>query len=183
MANSSCNQCAAKTCCSSVSRRSFLAQAGVASLSAFAPSSLRAADPARQQPIRNTLKVQPVLIYNLAKRREATSWRSWGALQTEQDIADEKQRIGRELKQMSAGIDFPLDVRPIEEAQTVDQAARIAQGDHDVVLQYAASGSGCPGTPPLTPSKAATSANSRGCARRSRRSNRCGMIILLRRYF
>ena len=142
MANSSCNQCAAKTCCSSVSRRSFLAQAGVASLSAFAPSSLRAADPARQQPIRNTLKVQPVLIYSLAKRREATSWRSWGALQTEQDIADEKQRIGRELKQMSAGIDFPLDVRPIEEAQTVDQAARIAQGDHDVVLQYAASGSG-----------------------------------------
>ncbi|MGB9604635.1 MAG: hypothetical protein ACPL88_01995, partial [Bryobacteraceae bacterium] len=40
----------------------------------------RAAEPARQQPVRLPLTVQPVLIYSLAKRREARSWRPWGGL-------------------------------------------------------------------------------------------------------
>ena len=84
------------------------------------------------------LKVQPVLTCTLFKRINQTSWRSWGGFHSEKDIEDEKQRITRELKKLSAESEFPLEILPLITLDNVEQAAQVAKGDHDVLLMYAA---------------------------------------------
>ena len=133
---SSCQGCAA------ASRRQFLTTFAGAPLAASAASvrNLTAAEPVRQAPIRLGLTVQPVLIYSLSKRREATSWRPWGGLLSEQDVAQEKERIGGELSQMARQAEFPLQVLPLATATSTEQAAAIAKGGYDVPIMYAAGG-------------------------------------------
>ena len=70
----SCHRCPA----AGVNRRQFLA--GLGALGLAAPQG------ARQAPIKTPLTVQPVLTYTISKRREATSWRPWGGLLTEQAV-------------------------------------------------------------------------------------------------
>lgn len=133
----SCRNCPAP----GLNRRQFLAGAGALTLMP-ALGSARAArkDPARQAPIHLPLKVQPVLIYTIPQHREARSWRPWGGLLTEHDAAQEKDRIGRELAEMSRSADFPLEVLPLATVQNPDQASAVAQGPHEVLLMYAAGG-------------------------------------------
>jgi L-fucose isomerase-like protein len=97
-------------------------------------------DPLRQQPIRQPLVVQPVFVYAIYKRREATSFRPWGGILTEQDAAAERDRIAAELQKMAAGMGIPIQVLPIVSVQTVEQASAVARSRHDVTLMYAASG-------------------------------------------
>jgi len=127
--------------CTAASRREFLAALGAAPLSA---SVLRgqtaAAGPQRQPPVRLPLTVQPVLIYSISRRREAWSWRPWGGLLSEQDAAQEKERIGRELAEMARQADFPLQVLPLAAARNAEEAAAVAKGAYDVPILYAASG-------------------------------------------
>ncbi len=134
----------AHTCqgCTGTSRRRFLTTLAAAPLAASALRGAAASptEPQRQQPIRLPLRVQPVLIYSISKRREAWSWRPWGGLLTEEDVAEEKQRIGRELDQMKRQADFPLEILPLLTARFADEAAAIARGDFDVPILYAASG-------------------------------------------
>ncbi len=127
---------------SGVSRRGFLASAGLgaASASALGAVSSPARDPSRQQPIKKTLKVQPVLMYSIAKRREQTSWRTWGGLMNEKEAAEEKDRITGELRRMASSADFPIEIRPLTVAQNPEQGAAIGKGDHDVVIMYACIG-------------------------------------------
>jgi hypothetical protein len=123
-----------------MSRRSFLAGSlALSSIPAAARSSLKV--PARQQPIRLPLRVQPVLVYQISQRKQARSWRPWGGLESEQDAAQEKQRIGRELAGMKSSADFPLEILPLATAKDPEQAAAVVKGGHDVVLSYAAGGS------------------------------------------
>ncbi len=136
--NHRCCASACSTC--AVSRRGFLSAGMAASVLPVASASLLR-DPARQQPIRVTLRVQPVLVYNLPKRRQATSWRPWGGVQTEQDLAAEKERIGRELAAMKASADFPVEILPLATATTADEAGGLVKGDSDVIISYAAGGS------------------------------------------
>jgi len=135
--NHRCCASACSTC--AVSRRGFLS-AGMAASALPAASASLFRDPARQQPIRLALKVQSVLVYDLPKRRQATSWRSWGGVQTEQDLAAEKERIGRELATMKASADFPVEILPLATAITPDEAGVLANGDSDVIISYAAGG-------------------------------------------
>jgi len=135
-----CNSAGCGTC-AGLARREFLA--GVTSAAGFAaarPASASSTDPDRQQPVRATLKVQPVLTYAVPRRRTATSWRAWGAIQTEQDAAAEKDRISRELAQMRSAADFPLEMLPLAAVKTNDEAAAVGKGPHDVTLVYAAGG-------------------------------------------
>jgi hypothetical protein len=90
------------------------------------------------QPIR----VQPVLTYSIPQRREATSWREWGGIQTETDARAEKARISAELSKLAEHADYPLELQPLRTAQTIEQASEIAKGTHDVLLLFAAGGSG-----------------------------------------
>jgi hypothetical protein len=142
-----CGGCAAPRCTgcpgSALSRRNFLANVGTAAVALpalRASVAAQAKDPVRQTPIRTPLKVQPVLLYDIPKRRQATSWRPWGGVQTEQEAAAEKEKIRRELAEMSAPAGFPLEILSVESVQNPDQAAAIAKGVQDVTLVYAASG-------------------------------------------
>jgi hypothetical protein len=147
LAQSVCHSCPASSCrgcpASVPSRRDLLAGAGAAALSVLAgPVRALAKDPDRQQPIRLPLRVQPVLVYETPERKQATSWRNWGAIQSDRDADEEKQRIGRELAAVKSQADFPLEMLPLETAKNPDQAAGLAKGDFDLVISYAAGGSG-----------------------------------------
>lgn len=130
-----------------VSRRQFLVGVGALTVGGMTLTSmegLAGADPLpeRRARIIKPLKVQPVLTYATPKRREATSWREWGGIQTEQDAAAEKARIESELRRMAEGADFRMEMLPLATARNVAEAAAIAKGDHDVVVIYAAGGGG-----------------------------------------
>jgi len=89
---------------------------------------------------RTPLRIQPVLTYETPQRRDATSWRNWGGIQTEQDALAEKDRIGQKLSKMSGQADFPAEIRPVAAVRNLEQATTVAAGDHDVLLLYAAGG-------------------------------------------
>jgi len=128
----------------SVNRRDFLLQVSTLTIGGLALPALNlgAADvpaaKARPGRIVKTLRVQPVLTYGLPKRREATSWRGWGGIQTEADVTAEKQRIAGELAKLKSKADFPIEIAPLTTATGKQQAANIAQGDYDAMLIYAA---------------------------------------------
>ncbi len=127
-----------------LNRRDFLIQTSALTLGSLALPALDlgAAElpPAKARPARivKPLKVQPVLTYGLAQRREATSWRGWGGLHTEADVAAEKQLITEELAKLKAKAEFPVEIAPLVTAVNKEQGANIAKGDYDVMVIYAA---------------------------------------------
>ncbi len=84
------------------------------------------------------LIVQPVLMYAVAQKRPATSWKSWGGVQTDQAAAAEAEKIASELKLL----DLPVEVLPVLKVKSVAEAAQVHAKDYDAVVVYAASGSG-----------------------------------------
>ncbi len=90
---------------------------------------------------RKTLRVQPVLIYQLYKRRPQTSWRPWGGLFTETEVAEEKQRIQRELEGIQCAVDCPLEFLPLKTVTSEAEAREANTGEFDVQLLYPATGS------------------------------------------
>ena len=139
--NYSCQGCMAPC---GVTRRQLglMALAGAGAAKAVAGASSLSADPARQQPIRLPLKVQPVLLYQFSKRRDKTSWRPWGGLMNEKDVAEEKQRIGSELEAASKTGGFPMEILPLATVSSDAEAASVAATPCDVRITYAASGGG-----------------------------------------
>ncbi|MCX6622625.1 MAG: sugar isomerase [Acidobacteria bacterium] len=124
-------------CMHGVTRRRVLA--GLSSLplvSAVAPG----AAPTVGQ--RLPLRVQPVLIYDLAKRKPQTSWRGWGGLFTEKEVGEEKSRIQGELASITKSAGYPIEFLPLREATNVEQAKEVASTEYDAVLLYPAAGSG-----------------------------------------
>jgi hypothetical protein len=133
--SSPCGSCTA--CCGSLTRRGLLS----VSAAAAAPPAVFAA-PERKlpvSPVRKTLRVQPVLIYQIFKRREQTSWRPWGGLFTEKEVGEEKIRIQNELAAL-AKTEHQVEFLPLREARNVQEAAEAGKGEHDVLLLYPASG-------------------------------------------
>jgi L-fucose isomerase-like protein len=88
------------------------------------------------------LTVQPVLMYRVAEHRPATSWKSWGGVQTESAASAESERISEELNVLLTKADFPLEILPVVKVRTVEQASRIHRNDYDVIIVYPATGSG-----------------------------------------
>ena len=87
------------------------------------------------------LKVQPVLMYAVQVYKDATSYRNWGSIHTEQTAAEEGQAIRADLSRLQSTADFPLEVLPLVSVRTVEEARRMHGSEHDVVLVYPASGS------------------------------------------
>ncbi len=139
-----CGCCTSHCSASNISRRSFMGgvSATVASSLAYTTLSAHSAsnDPVRFSPVRKSLRVQPVLIYSTPEPREGVSWRSWGSIQTEQDAADERRRIESELAALKKKAGFPLDVKPLIALKTPEEAKKVSNGDHDVLLMYPAGG-------------------------------------------
>jgi len=87
------------------------------------------------------LIVQPVLIYQIYQKRPQTSWRPWGGLHTMQDVAGEEKRISRELENLSANPDFPLQILPLKKINSAAEAGKLREANnYDVPVVYAASG-------------------------------------------
>ena len=129
-------------------RREFLATAGVvaAGSAAFSlwPASRAAAlpsySPQRRPRERRSLVVRPVLTYEVPERREATSWRSWGGVQTQDDALREQRWIEGQLAQLKGRAEFPLEFQPVSLVKDEAQAEAAARGDFDVMLIYGAGG-------------------------------------------
>lgn len=89
-----------------------------------------------------TLQVQPVLMYRVSTKREATSWKSWGGVQSEAAAATEAGRISKELESLAEESDFPIRVNPVIRVKTTGQAEVAHKESYDVVIAYAGAGSG-----------------------------------------
>jgi len=134
-----------------LNRREFMAATGSAAAGIALPALVRAnlgdsKEPQRQQPIFRRLAVQPVFNCEIYQRKPATSWRVTGAIQNEQELRQEEQRIRQDLDQMASSADFPLEIRPLITVRDIEQAAAVtkpalsgAEGkDYDVLVMYAA---------------------------------------------
>ena len=89
-----------------------------------------------------TLKVQPVLMYRNQPFRKLTSYKSWGHVNSKETAVEEEKRIEQELKQMKASAEFAMEFLPLITVASLDEAPKIHRQDYDVVLLYAANGSG-----------------------------------------
>jgi len=88
------------------------------------------------------LVVQPVLMYRVAEKREATSWKSWGGVQSDESAAGEAERISQELNSLTARAGFPVQALPVIKVKSAAEAAKVHENDYDAVVLYAANGSG-----------------------------------------
>jgi len=142
---------AGKMCCcgnhSMISRRKFVQVTGTAALSTATVSglswiSLTSRKPNDSLPVRRqTLRVKPVLTYEIPERREQTSWRNWGGIQTKADVLQELDRITNELMLLVAKADFPMEFLPVAGIQNTNNMESITDLNvSDAVILYAAGG-------------------------------------------
>jgi len=131
----------------SFTRRDFLKGAGVAAFGSVAAGGLAwpllAGRPETAEEVFRPapLRVKPILVYEVPKRRPQTSWRSWGGIATEGQAQDEAARIRGELEALAKKAEFPLEFLPVSSIrQAADVAAVKDVGDAHVLLVYAAGG-------------------------------------------
>ncbi len=120
-----------------ISRRQLFSTAAALPL---APQSMSGAAPV-EPGARKLLRVQPILTYEIPKRREGTSWRQWGGIQTEADLREETARVGKDLATIKSRGPASMEMLPLREVATVEQAQAAAQGDYDAAVIFAAGGS------------------------------------------
>ncbi|MCL4694702.1 MAG: sugar isomerase, partial [Candidatus Hydrogenedentes bacterium] len=142
-------------CCMHLNRRQFLgvSTGALAGAALFGPMAglVSAApawaddywDPARpyQRWTRPT-RVQPVLMYRTPQRREQTSWKSWGGVQTHEAANEEANRIAGELADLAKRADFPLEILPVIKVTSEEETAKAQNVDAEVTVLYPATGSG-----------------------------------------
>ncbi len=86
------------------------------------------------------LAVQPVLTYEIPHRAEATSWRSWGGIQTQADVDQEANQISKSLEDLTKKAGFAVKFLPLARAVNKGEAEQIAKAEADVMLIYGAGG-------------------------------------------
>jgi hypothetical protein len=96
--------------------------------------------PGRPLPAGKPLRIKPVLTYLLDQPRERTSWRSYGGLRKREDVDQEIQRLGEELKALRAKAEFPAEMLPLSTVNSSSEATALADTDCDAFLVFAASG-------------------------------------------
>jgi len=126
-----------------LSRRGFLEVAGGAAVLGLSWSLLRAAGAElAPAPPREPLVVKPILTYETPSRRNQTSWRSWGGIETQQQATEEVARIQGELEKVRAAADFPVTFLPVAAVRNGGEVAKLEDAAKaDAVICYAA-GSG-----------------------------------------
>ena len=86
------------------------------------------------------LRVQPVLVYQIPVRRERTSWRGYGGLQSAADVERELKRLENDLKQLTAQAEFPLELQPLRSVNNPTGLQAACGSECDAFLVCAASG-------------------------------------------
>jgi hypothetical protein len=130
-----------------VSRRDFMLGMGTAAAAGSLAAAQRAvaagnAAPSARPTIApaSELVVQPVLTYAIPQRREQTSWRPWGGIQTPAQAAEEVKRIEKELAAMLASNGLAIRLLPLAQVQSAKEAAAVKQTACDAMLIYASGG-------------------------------------------
>ncbi len=130
-----------------ISRRNFVKVAGTGALGTVALSGLSwSALMTPQESDRNikerkALIVKPVFTYEIPSRREQTSWRNWGGIQTEKDAADEIARIKGELSTLNSRADFQVTFLPVSGVRKIQDLNSIEDiKSADMFIIYAAGG-------------------------------------------
>ena len=142
-----------RTCCPSsggrqpgITRRGFLQGVGGmtvlgTALTGLTWSSLALAEEKSQGWQRRTLVVKPILVYDTPQRKHQTSWRGWGGIQTEEDAKQEVVRIEKELKELGAKADFPVEFAGVSCVHNAKELSGIKGAcKADVFIVYAAGG-------------------------------------------
>jgi len=116
---------------------------GAAALTGLSWKLLRAAEPGvAPAPGREPVIVKPFFVYTTYRRRHQASWRSWGGIQTQDDVNGEVTRINGELKKLKAAADFPMEFLPLSSVRSDVEVAKVADAAKaDAMLIYAANGS------------------------------------------
>ncbi|HUU26430.1 MAG TPA: sugar isomerase [archaeon] len=129
---------------SNLNRRDFLKVTGLVAPAVIASScrSEKAVPEKGMLTIGEPLRVKPVLVCSISERKEATSWRPWGGLHTQDDINKETRKIQDELKDLSSKADFPMEFLPVAQVSSAEQAAAVRDSVCDMILTFAASGEG-----------------------------------------
>jgi hypothetical protein len=129
-----------------LSRRHILAGLGATAVGSWVIATKSAAAQEAQAPAgpniipAKKLIVQPVLAYDIPVRREQTSWRHWGGIETEVQANEEVGRIEKELRQLAASCGLAVEFLPVAKVANQEQAAKAAQTSCDVRLIYASGG-------------------------------------------
>lgn len=82
-------------------------------------------------------QVKPILLYGVYEKREQTSWRPWGKIQSETDAESEAKRINKELLELQNELDLPLLIQPASKVRTAEDIQNL-DINADVFLVYAA---------------------------------------------
>ncbi len=142
-----CCPCGHQHSSGGINRRDFLQGVGTvafagAAITGLSWSAVSAAEMKDEMALkRQPLKVKPILVYSTPRRRHQTSWRSWGGIQTEQDAEKELSLITRELNELKAKADFPVEFMPPEGIKGAGNLSGLSDLDKaDVFLIYAAGG-------------------------------------------
>jgi len=146
-----CRSCSghSDTTSTGISRRGFLGGlSGTAALGGLIMATASQVAAASAKPVSSqafmsrgvALRVKPVLTYQIERRQEKTSWRSYGGLQTIEQVNDEAGRIRAELEKLKARAEFPIEFLPVALVDNEQKADEAAGADCDVLLVYAAGG-------------------------------------------
>ena len=143
------------SCCSghhdqmsnNISRRKFVQVTGASALGAVALSGLSWSALASIQTgekyeiERSPLVVKPIFTYDIPTRRDQTSWRSWGGIQSESNADQELLRIADELKTLKSKAEFPVEFLPVARVCKTSDLSKITDlQSADLYLVYAAGG-------------------------------------------
>ena len=131
-----------------ISRRAFLAMGGVflggLSFSALQGSLLAAEDDAAPMAMptpRKPLIVKPILVHDLPQRRDQSSWRAWGGVQTPEAAVEEVARIKSELAGLQAKADYPVEFLDVSSVTHINQMKDNPDIEKcDTILLYGAGG-------------------------------------------
>jgi hypothetical protein len=81
-------------------------------------------------------------MYTVATPKKEQSWRSWGGVLSDTSAAEELTRITKEMRSLAHQAEFPLEILAPRKVKSNQQVEALLGNDCDVVLVYAASGSG-----------------------------------------
>lgn len=130
-----------------ISRRKFMQVTGTSvlgtvALSGLSWSALASIQAGKKSSIgRNPLIVKPIFTYEIPTRRDQTSWRAWGGIQTENDASKELMHIQCELKTLQSKADFPVEFLPVARVRETSDLSSITDlQSADLFLIYAAGG-------------------------------------------
>ncbi|MFX1562650.1 MAG: sugar isomerase [Promethearchaeota archaeon] len=82
-------------------------------------------------------EVKPILLYGEYERREKTSWRPWGGIQSRADADKEAKRIGEELRELEEKASFSLAFQSLDKTCSTEEIRNL-EVDADAILVYAA---------------------------------------------